>query len=252
MAIWNDPQPGVGYGAAPRVTAGFAGAGAIDAGQRSHMLRIYNYMASGVLLSGVVAMVFAQWLQADASHIQMVFGTPLRWLVMLAPLAFVMVMSFGINRISTATLQVLFWVYCVAMGLSLSTIFLVYTQASIAATFFAAAGGFAGLSLVGFTTKRDLSAMGAFFTMGLFGLLIVMVIAMFVPALRNNPVISVLGVVIFAGLTAWDTQRLKVMYRQVAGTPYAEKAAVMGALTLYLDFINLFMFLLRLMGNQRR
>ena len=253
MAIWNDPQPQSGFGAASRMNPGFAGQSVNDAGLRSYMLRIYNYMTSGVLLSGLVAMGFAQWLRADPQHLQAVFGSPLRYLIMFAPLAFVMVMSFGINRISAGTLQILFWVYCVSMGLSLSSILLVYTGASVAATFFATAGAFAGLSLVGYTTKRNLSAMGAFFTMGLFGLIIAMLLNAFL--FHSGPldlVISLGGVLIFAGLTAWDTQRLKAMYFQVGGTAYAEKTAIMGALTLYLDFINMFMFLLRFMGDQRR
>jgi len=176
MAIWNDPQPGVGIGAAQRVNPGFAGQGAVDAGQRSFMLRIYNYMASGVLLSGLVAIVFAQWLMSDQAHVQAVFGSPLRWVIALAPLGFVMAMSFGLNRMQTSTVQILFWVFCVAMGLSLSSIFLVYTGPSIAATFFASAAAFAGLSLVGYTTKRNLSAMGTFMAMGVWGLIAAMLV----------------------------------------------------------------------------
>jgi len=252
MAIWNDPQPGVGIGAAQRVNPGFAGQGAVDAGQRSFMLRIYNYMASGVLLSGLVAIVFAQWLMSDQAHVQAVFGSPLRWVIALAPLGFVMAMSFGLNRMQTSTVQILFWVFCVAMGLSLSSIFLVYTGPSIAATFFASAAAFAGLSLVGYTTKRNLSAMGTFMAMGVWGLIAAMLLNTF--WFHSGPMgllISLIGVVIFAGLTAWDTQRLKAMYWQVGGGAYAEKAAIMGAMTLYLDFINMFMFLLRFMGDRR-
>lgn len=244
MAIWNDPQPtGTGFGASP-----ISGARAhiVDAGLRRYMLSIYNYMASGVLLSGVVALLFAQSGLAAA-----VFGTPLRWLIALAPLGFVMAMSFGLHRMRTSTLQACFWGFSVAMGLSMSAIFLVYTGPSIAATFFATAGAFAGLSLVGYTTKRNLSAMGAFFTMGVFGLLIAMLIQMFFPMPGLGLAISVIGVLIFAGLTAYDTQRLKETYWQVANTEMVGKVVVMGALSLYLDFINLFQFLLSFMGDRR-
>jgi FtsH-binding integral membrane protein len=245
MAIWNDPQPtGTGFGASTNL--GGARAHVVDAGLRRYMLSIYNYMASGVLLSGVVALLFASSGMAAA-----VFHTPLRWLIALAPLGFVMAMSFGLARMRTSTLQACFWGFSVAMGLSLSAIFLAYTGPSIAATFFATAGAFAGLSLVGYTTKRNLSAMGAFLTMGVFGLLIAMLIQMFFPMPGLGFAISLLGVAIFAGLTAWDTQRLKETYWQVAGTEMVGKVVVMGALSLYLDFINLFQFLLSFMGDRR-
>jgi len=246
MAIWNDPQPnGTGFGASTGIPAG-ARAATVDAGLRRYMLSIYNYMASGVLLSGVVALLFARSGMAAA-----VFGTPLRWLVALAPLGFVMAMSFGLNRMQTSTLKACFWGFSVAMGLSLSSIFFVYTGSSIAATFFATAGAFAGLSLVGYTTKRNLSGMGAFFTMGLFGLIIAMLINAFFPMPGMGLAISIIGVLLFAGLTAYDTQRLKETYWQVAGTAYVDKVVVMGALSLYLDFINLFQFLLSFMGDRR-
>ncbi len=247
MAIWNDPQPSQsGLRAAPGVGTIGGRAARTDAGLRQYMLSIYNYMASGILLSGVVAMLFARSGLAAAT-----FGSPLRWVVALAPLGFVMAMSFGVNRMRLSTLQVLFWSFCVAMGLSLSSIFFVYTGSSIAATFFATAGAFAGLSLVGYTTKRDLSAMGAFMTMGLFGIIIAMLINAFFPMPGLGLAISVLGVLIFAGLTAYDTQQLKNMYFQVSGTDSVGKVVIMGALKLYLDFINMFMFLLRFMGDRR-
>lgn len=246
MAIWNDPQSSQpGFGASASIGAVGGRAAGLDAGLRRYMLSIYNYMASGVLLSGVVALLFAQSGMALA-----VFGTPLRWLIALAPLGFVMAMSFGVNRMRETTLKMLFWAFCVAMGLSLSSIFFVYTGASIATTFFATAGAFAGLSLVGYTTKRDLSAMGAFMVMGLFGILIAMVINLFLRSPGLSLAVSVLGVLIFAGLTAWDTQKLKGMYYQAAGTSYVGKVVIMGALSLYLDFINMFMFLLQFMGNR--
>lgn len=247
MAIWNDPRPSqTGFSAAPG-TGGIGGsASRTDTGLRQYMLSIYNYMASGIMLSGVVAMLFARSGMAAA-----VFGTPLRWVVALAPLGFVMAMSFGQSRMRLSTLQALFWAFCVAMGLSLSSIFFVYTGSSIAATFFATAGAFAGLSLVGYTTKRDLSAMGAFLTMGLFGIIIAMLINAFFPMPGLGMAISVLGVLIFAGLTAYDTQRLKTMYYQVSGSDQVGKVVILGALSLYLDFVNMFMFLLRFMGNRR-
>jgi len=209
------------------------------------MLSIYNYMASGVLLTGIVALLMARSGLAVA-----VMTTPLSWLFILSPLAIVFAMSFGQGRFSASTLKTLFWAYAGLMGVSLSTIFLVYTGQSIAMTFFATAGAFAGLSLFGYTTKKDLSAMGAFLVMGVIGIIIAMVINMFVHSTALGLAISILGVLIFAGLTAWDTQRLKQEYYYFAGTPHAAKAVVMGALSLYLDFINMFLFLLRFMGSR--
>ncbi len=247
MANWNDPQPRqTGSGASPILNGEAIGRGAVyDQGLRKHMLSIYNYMASGVLLSGIVALLFA-----SSGYAAVVMATPLKWLIILAPLGFVFGMSLGANRMQTSTLQALFWGFCVVMGLSLSTIFLVFTGASIATTFFATAGAFAGLSLVGYTTKKDLSAMGAFMAMGVIGLLIAMVINMFMQSSGLQLAISALGVLIFAGLTAWDTQRLKLQYAEVQGTEFAGKAVVLGALTLYLDFINMFQFLLSFLGGR--
>ena len=247
MANWNDPQPPrTGFGASPSLNGDALGKSAVyDQGLRKHMLAIYNYMASGILLSGIVAMLFAQ-----SGMAAQVMATPLRWLIMLAPLGFVFGMSLGANRMRTSTLQALFWGFCVIMGLSLSTIFLVFTGASIATTFFATAGAFAGLSLVGYTTKKDLSAMGAFMTMGLIGIIIAMVVNIFLGSPGLTMAISVLGVLIFAGLTTWDTQRLKLQYYELAGSDFAGKAIVLGALTLYLDFINMFQFLLSFLGSR--
>ena len=246
MAIWNDPQPSqTGFGASSRMNAGFS-QGSLDAGLRKYMLSIYNYMTSGVILSGIVAIAFAfSGLAAP------VLLSPLRWLIALAPLGFVMAMNFGFARMQPSTLKACFWGFSIAMGLSMSAIFMLYTGPSIALTFFATAGSFAGLSLVGYTTKKDLSGFGSFLIMGLFGLIIASLVAMFfhVPGLAFA--ISVLGVLIFAGLTAYDPQRLKGMYVQVAGSEYEGKIAVMGALTLYLDFINMFQFLLSFMGDRR-
>ena len=247
MANWSDPRTG---------TAPFAGvdtgsrAAGYDAGLRSYMLSVYNYMGSGVLLTGIVAMVFA-----SSGYLSLLFnplnGRPngLGWIVTLAPLAIVFAMSFGQNRMQTGTLKSLFWAYAFLMGLSLSTVFLAYTGSSIAGAFFATAAGFAGLSLYGYTTERDLSPIGTFLIVGLIGLLVAMLLSMWLPAL--NPVIAIAGVLIFAGLTAYDTQRIKSMYQYVAGTDQVGRTVVMSALNLYLDFINMFLFVLRLFGSSR-
>ncbi len=178
-------------------------------------------------------------------------ATPLRWLIIFAPLAFVMVMSFGMNRLQTGTLQALFWAFAVAMGLSMSTIFLVYTGTSIAQTFFAVSAGFLGLSLFGYTTKKDLSGLGTFLIMGVVGLLVAMIINLFLQSSAMAMAISAIGVLLFAGLTAYDTQKIKSMYAYVAGTDMMGKVVIMGALNLYLDFINMFTFLLSFMGDRR-
>jgi len=217
-----------------------------DVGLRSYMLSVYNYMASGVLLTGIVALLFF-----SSGYAAQVMATPLRWLIIFAPLAFVMVMSFGMNRLQTGTLQALFWAFAVAMGLSMSTIFLVYTGVSIAQTFFAVSAGFLGLSLYGYTTKKDLSGIGTFLIMGVVGLLVAMVINLFLQSSTMSLLISGIGVLLFAGLTAYDTQKIKSMYAHVAGTDMMGKVVIMGALNLYLDFINMFTFLLSFMGDRR-
>jgi FtsH-binding integral membrane protein len=244
MAIWNDP-PNPAADLNGLATAGRAAT--FDAGLRSYMLSVYNYMASGVLLTGIVALLFAQ----SGLAYQILAGPGLlKYVIMFAPLLFVMTLSFGINRLSTATAQALYWVYAAVMGLSLSSIFLVYTNTSIATTFFATAAAFAGLSLYGYTTKRDLSAFGTFLIMGLVGLLVAMLINVFLHSSAMNLAISFIGVLLFAGLTAYDTQKIKSIYTYVAGTQMVGKSVVMGALTLYLDFVNMFLFLLRFMGNR--
>lgn len=244
MANWSDPRSSTArFGAAQAGTRDAA----YDAGLRSYMLSVYNYMTSGVLLTGIVALAFAL-----SGYAQAVFQTPLRWLIVLAPLAFVFAMSFGQNRFSSGQLRAMFWSFAVAMGLSLSTIFLVYSPVAIAQAFFATAAGFAALSLYGYTTKRDLSAFGTFLIIGLVGLIVASVINMFVNSGPLGLVISLVGVLLFAGLTAYDTQRTKSMYFQVAGHgELVSKAVVLAALTLYLDFINMFLFILRLFGSGR-
>jgi len=217
-----------------------------DAGLRSYMLSVYNYMASGVLLTGVVAMLFF-----TSGMAEQVLRTPLRWLIIFAPLVIVMIMSFGQTRMSTGKLQALFWGFAFLMGLSMSSIFLVYTGTSIAQTFFAVAAGFMALSLYGYTTKKDLSGFGTFLIMGVVGILVAMIANMFIKSSALGLAISAIGVLLFAGLTAYDTQKIKSMYAYVAGTDMMGKTAIMGALTLYLDFINMFQFLLSFMGNRR-
>jgi FtsH-binding integral membrane protein len=220
---------------------------AIDEGLRAYMLRVYNYMASGLALTGIVAYV-----AAFSGFYQAIAGTPLIWLVMLAPLGFVFGLSFGIHRMSASTAQLLFWAYAAVMGLSLAGIFLVFTGASIARVFFIAGGTFAAMSLYGYTTKTDLSKFGSFLLMGLIGIVIASLVNLFVGSSALQFAISVIGVLVFTGLTAWDTQGIKEMYGEYDDGTIAGKKAILGALRLYLDFINLFVFLLQLANGQRQ
>jgi len=219
------------------------------------MLHVYNYMASGVLLTGIVALLVSNIAVTDAGQLtsfgQAIYLSPLKWAVILSPLALVMVMSFGLNKLSLFALQATFWVYAGLMGLSLSSIFLMYTGESIAKVFFISAGMFGGLSLFGYTTKKDLGPVGKFMFMGLIGILIASVVNIFMASSMMSFVISVIGVVVFAGLTAYDTQKIKELYYAGYGEEQTAKLSLMGALSLYLDFINLFMMLLRLFGNSR-
>ena len=249
MADQFDPRTRTtGYD--PAVSVGVPRA-ARDAGLRSYMLSVYNYMASGVLLTGIIALLFAPYagdvlISASGRGL-----SGLGWLVTLSPLAFVFAMSFGVNRMSTSTLQMLFWGFAAVMGLSMSTLFIAFTGVSIAQTFFATAAAYLALSLYGYTTKRDLSGFGTFLIMGVVGLLVAMLINLFLQSSTMHLVISAIGVLLFAGLTAYDTQRIKSMYAHVAGTDMMGKVVVMGALSLYLDFINMFQFLLSFMGDRR-
>ena len=247
MANWSDPRPN----AAAFQTAGAVGTDAFDAGLRSYMLSVYNYMLSAVLLTGIIALAFS-WggMESPAAKI-LIGGGPLAWVIMLAPLGFVFAMSFGQTRMSPATLQAMFWGFAVAMGLSLSTVFLRYTGESVAQAFFATAAAFGGLSLYGYSTKRDLSAFGTFLVMGLVGLIVASLLNLFFQSGVMTLVISIVGVLLFAGLTAYDTQRTKSMYAHVAGTEDEHRTVIMSALTLYLDFINMFLFILRLFGSSR-
>src|SRR4051812_42641440 len=248
MANWQDPQT-TGVTAAtvsvPRA--------ARDVGLRSYMLSVYNYMASGVLLTGIISMLFA-----NSSLINLIVNpatgqaTPLFWIALFAPLGIVFALSFGINRISARTAQMLFWLYAALVGVQFSSLFLVYTGASIAQAFFATAAAFLGLSLYGYTTKRDLSGFGTFLIMGVVGLFAALLINMFLRSPALDLGISAIGVLIFAGLTVYDTQKIKSIYFAVAGNGEAmAKSAVMGALNLYPDFLNMFLFLLRFAGNRR-
>lgn len=236
-----------GYNVRPQTTSTTRTQVAIDEGLRSYMLKVYNYMASAVLLSGLIALGASR----SESLMQTLFGTPLMWVVILAPFGFAMVLSFGINKMKASTAQALFWAYAGLMGLSLAAIFMVYTGASVARVFFISAASFAGLSLYGYTTKKDLSGFGTFLIMGLIGLIIASVVNMFLKSSAMEFIISIAGVLIFAGMTAYDTQKIKEMYFEGDETELASKKAVMGAFTLYLDFVNLFIFLLRLFGERR-
>lgn len=219
-----------------------------DEGLRAHMLKVYNYMAAALGVTGLVA-YFASSSEALMTAI---FSSPLAYVVMLAPLAFVLVLSFGINRLSLPAAQGVFWAYSAVMGLSLSTIFLVYTGESIARVFFITASLFGAMSLYGYTTRKDLSGLGSFLLMGLFGIILASLVNLFLKSAGMQFAISILTVLIFTALTAYDTQRIKHMYYDVVGHGEAVgKAALMGALALYLDFINLFLQLLRFFGDRR-
>ena len=220
---------------------------AIDEGLRGHMLRIYNYMAMALALTGGVAAAVA----SSPAAMQAIYGSGLVWVVMLAPLGFVLALSFGINRMSATTAQLLFWAYAATMGLSMASIFLVYTQESIARTFFISAGMFGAMSLYGYTTKRDLTGWGSFLFMGVIGLILASVVNLFMGSSALGFAISVVGVLVFTGLTAYDTQKIKEMYSEHDEGGTMTKKAILGAFNLYLDFINLFVMLLRLMGTVR-
>ena len=222
-------------------------AAAVDEGLRQYMLRVYNYMASGLALTGIIAYLTA----SSETMIQAIFGTPLMWLVMLAPLGFVFFLSFRINKMSYAAAQLTFWAFAAVMGLSIAWIFIAFTGASIARVFFITAGTFAAMSLYGYTTKRDLSAWGSFLFMGLIGIIIAAVVNIFIGSTALQFAISVIGVIVFTGLTAYDTQSIKELYLESDSQEIAGKKTVMGALRLYLDFINLFIMLLQLLGNRR-
>ena len=250
----------------PTIAAQRAGtAAAIDEGLRSYMLKVYNYMGIGLVVTGLIAYfsnAAATTTDPNAAAAQLqngeyltqwgalLYGSPLMWVVALAPLGFVLVLSFGINKLSVPAAQATFWGFAAIMGLSLSSIFMVYTDASIAKVFFITAATFGSMSLYGYTTKRDLTGVGNFLIMGLIGIIIASVVNIFLQSGMMDFIISVVGVLVFVGLTAYDTQKIKESYHESLGTEALAKGAIMGALSLYLDFVNLFLMLLRLFGNR--
>lgn len=238
----------------PYAVAGrYADAG-IDQGLRSYMLGVYNYMTIGLAITGLFALGIANFAVDSSGQLtalgQAIYLSPLKWVVMLAPLGMVMFLSFRIQSMSAATAQLTFWVYAAVMGVSLSSIFMVYTGGSIARVFFITAASFGALSLYGYTTKKDLSAWGSFLFMGLIGIVIASLVNIFLESSALQFAISVIGVLVFAGLTAYDTQQIKEMYYEGDDSEVAAKKSIMGALRLYLDFINLFLMLLQLFGNR--
>ncbi|MGE0230978.1 MAG: Bax inhibitor-1/YccA family protein [Flavobacteriaceae bacterium] len=233
----------------PTVAAGAA----IDEGLRSYMLRVYNYMAIGLGITGIVAFAAAAMAVSGGQLTafgQAIYLSPLKWVIMLAPLGMVFYLSARISSMSVSGAQIAFWVFAGLMGLSLSSIFMVYTGASISRVFFITAASFAGLSLYGYTTKKDLSGWGSFLFMGLIGIIIASIVNIFLASSALQFAVSVIGVLVFAGLTAYDTQQIKEMYYEADDNATAGRKAIMGALRLYLDFINLFVMLLSLFGNR--
>lgn len=232
----------------PRVAAqARVGTAQIDAGLRQHMLSVYNYMGLGLAITGLVAFIVA----STPALFEPLLLSPLRWVVMLAPIGFVFFLSARIQSMSVSAAQITFWVYAAVMGLSLASIFLVFTHESIARVFFITAGTFGAMSLYGYTTQRDLSQFGSFLMMGLIGIIIASIVNIFLGSSALQFAISVIGVLVFVGLTAYDTQRIKESYYELAGSDVLAKSAIMGALQLYLDFINLFVMLLQLFGQNR-
>lgn len=227
-----------GYGASRSVDT--------DAGLRAHMLGVFRNMGIGLVITGLIAFFVANTPPLAAA----IFGTPLKWVAIFAPLAFVFFFSFRIEKMTTAGARMAFWAFSAVMGVSLASVFLVFTGASIAQAFFSAAVMFLAMALWGYTTKRDLTKVGSFLIMGLIGILVASVINIFVGSTALQMVVSILGVVIFTGLTAWDTQRIKSEYFAYAGHEMAAKMQVMGALSLYLNFVNLFQMLLSLTGER--
>lgn len=236
----NPINPRYGYGSGAQTQALF------DEGLRQHMLRVYNYMALGLVITGIVAFVFGS---TPALYVP-IFSTPLKWVVMLAPLAFVFFFSFRIQSMSSSTAQMTFWAFCAVMGLSLASVFLAFTGKSIAQTFFITAAMFGTISLYGYTTKRDLSKMGSFLMMGLFGIIIAGIVNIFLGSSALQFAISVIGIVVFVGLTAYDTQNIKEQYSENYDQESNQKLAVFGALSLYLNFVNIFQLLLNFTGER--
>jgi FtsH-binding integral membrane protein len=233
------------------MTAAQAGVADIDVGLRQYMLRVYNYMAGGVALTGVVAYAFHLVLLGNPDLLHLVFGTPLRFVVIFAPFLFSLFFSARITTMSAATAQTLFWVFASVMGLSLASIFLVFTVQSLATTFFITAGMFAGMSLYGYTTKRDISSWGSFLAMGFWGIFLALIVNMFLQSSGLGFAVSVIGVIVFAGMTAYYNQQIKEMYLESDLGEVMAKKAIIGAYVLYVSFINLFVMMLRLFGVAR-
>ena len=229
----------------------------IDEGLRAYMLKVYNYMGSALLVTGIVALLTFKFAVLSLKPLEFtdlgtaLYTSGLAWVVMLAPLGVVIYMSFGIRKMSASKAQTVFWIFAALMGLSLSSIFVVYTETSITRVFFITAGTFGAMSIYGYTTKRDLTKLGSFLMMGLIGIIIASIVNIFLKSSMMYFAISIIGVLIFVGLTAYDTQKIKNMYSASDTGELIGKKAVMGALTLYLDFINLFIMLLRLFGQRR-
>jgi FtsH-binding integral membrane protein len=222
-----------------------------DQGLRSYMLQVYNYMTLGLAITGFVALAFGKYMLENPAFAQSYLGSPIYWIVALSPVIIAFAFGFKIQSMSLRTAQVIFWGFAGLMGLSLSTLFLAYTGSSIARVFFITAATFGAVSLWGYTTKRDISNWGSFLFMGVIGLIIASLVNIFLQSSALQFAVSIIGVLLFTALTAYDTQRIREMYYQVQGTEFAGKAAVMGALNLYLDFINLFVSLMQLLGDRR-
>lgn len=212
----------------------------------AYILKIYAYMTIGLIITGVVAFATA----SSPTMLKAIYGTPLMYVVMFAPLVFILVISFGINKLQAQTAQTLFWIFAAVMGLSLSSIFLTYTGVSIARTFLICSAMFLTMCIYGYTTQTDLSRLGSVLIMALFGIIIASIVNIFLKSTGLEFAVSVIGVLVFAGLTAWDTQKIKLSFDEADEHEIASKKAIMGALSLYLDFINLFLMLLRLVGNR--
>ena len=217
-----------------------------DTGLRAHMQRVFNYMAGGLALTGATS-----YLVANTALFNLIFHTPLAWIVMLSPLAFIMYLRFRLERMSVTAVQGVFWAFCISMGASMASIFYIYAGADIARAFFITSATFAAMSLWGYSTKQDLSGFGSFLMMGVLGLFIASIINLFLASSGMQWVVSVIGVAVFTGLTAYDVQNIKRAYAESWGNEVNNKVAVMCALQLYLNFINAFQFLLSLMGGRR-
>ncbi len=235
------------FGPEPRAVTAPVAVDRVDEGLRGYMLSVYNYMGLGLAITGLVAFLVA----STPALYGPIFGTPLKWVVMLAPLGFVFFLGAKIRTMSVGAAQLTFWLFAATMGLSLASIFLVFTGESIARVFFITAGTFGAMSLYGYTTKRDLSAWGSFLFMGLIGIIIASLVNLFIASSALHFAISVIGVLVFTGLTAYDTQRIKEMYYELDGADVVARNAIMGALSLYLNFINMFVMLLHLFGTSR-